>query len=161
MKNLNHWRDLKKIDSGYTFTAKGSNARVVVIKSKREDNHLLIYGGKSTKDAISYINQVADRLKGTGGKLKLTQPPKITNIAVSGSFDRSLQLDVLISEFQKRNLDAEYEPEQFPALILHLDNPKCTFLLFSTGSYVIQGLHNSKNIPKALQNVRKLIRNRI
>jgi len=59
---------------------------------------------------------------------------------VSGDFDTSLQLEALAVTLDEQGIDVEYEPEQFPAAIVKLDEPPVTFLLFSTAKFVIQGL---------------------
>ncbi|MEM4659613.1 MAG: TATA-box-binding protein, partial [Sulfolobales archaeon] len=35
--------------------------------------------------------------------------------------------------------NVEYDPEEFPGLVLRLDNPKLTALVFGTGKMVITG----------------------
>jgi transcription initiation factor TFIID TATA-box-binding protein len=63
----------------------------------------------------------------------------------------SERLDLII--IARRAPDTEYNPDKFPGLIMRLENPKVSFLIFSTGSMVITGLKNVYVIEKAVKNV--------
>ena len=51
--------------------------------------------------------------------------------------------------------EAEYNPEQFPGLVLKLKNPKVSALLFSSGKVIITGAKSMNDIKKALDEIIK------
>lgn len=75
---------------------------------------------------------------------------------MSGDFDISLQLETLAVSLRGQEIDVEYEPEQFPAAIVKLDEPAVTFLLFSTGKFVIQRLRRFEDIEPAIERIQSL-----
>jgi len=87
----------------------------------------------------------------------LVDGPEITSIAVSGDFGMLLQFETLAVSLHEQEIDVEYEPEQFPAAIVKLDEPPVTFLLFSTGKFVIQRLRGSDHIRPAIERVQSLL----
>jgi transcription initiation factor TFIID TATA-box-binding protein len=60
---------------------------------------------------------------------------KIENVVASASLNVPIKLEKLVA-----NLDGiEYEPEQFPGLVMRLKNPKAAALIFSSGKIVCTG----------------------
>jgi transcription initiation factor TFIID TATA-box-binding protein len=60
---------------------------------------------------------------------------KIENVVASASLGVEIKLEKLVA-----NLDGiEYEPEQFPGLVLRLKEPKAAALIFSSGKIVCTG----------------------
>jgi transcription initiation factor TFIID TATA-box-binding protein len=63
----------------------------------------------------------------------------------------------LTLELTDAGFEIEYEPEIFPAVILKLEMPSVTFLLFSTGKFLIQGLRSFEDIEPAIERMRSVI----
>ena len=60
---------------------------------------------------------------------------KIENVVASASLGVPIKLEKLVA-----NLDGvEYEPEQFPGLVMRLKDPKAAALIFSSGKVVCTG----------------------
>jgi transcription initiation factor TFIID TATA-box-binding protein len=60
---------------------------------------------------------------------------KIENVVASASLNVPIKLEKLVA-----NLDGiEYEPEQFPGLVMRLKSPKAAALIFSSGKIVCTG----------------------
>jgi len=60
---------------------------------------------------------------------------KIENVVASASLNVPIKLEKLVA-----NLDGiEYEPEQFPGLVMRLKDPKAAALIFSSGKIVCTG----------------------
>lgn len=82
---------------------------------------------------------------------------KINNIVATAKINVSEKLDLV--KIARKLYDSEYYPERFPGLIYRLDNPRATFLIFSTGKMVITGLEfvNDANIAvkKLLKKIKK------
>ena len=81
---------------------------------------------------------------------------KIENVVASASLGVPIKLEKLVS-----NLDnVEYEPEQFPGLVLRLKDPKAAALIFSSGKVVCTGAKSPKDsklvIAKIVAKINKI-----
>lgn len=151
----------KQSVTGYKFTPESTNCRVQISGGSEEQENpwkLMIYGGTSTQEAKSHINELKQDIEKGGGEFELIRPPEITNLVVGGSLDHSVNLESISVRLNKEDSDVEYEPEQFPALILHLDEPSCTVLLFSTGELLIQGVSELEPVPEIIERVKKRVK---
>jgi TATA-box binding protein (TBP) (component of TFIID and TFIIIB) len=147
----------ERTSAGHKFVPEGSNIRVIVSGRDWDEKRILVYGSTSTEEAEKYVQTIIDRVIEIGHDAELTERPKITNIAVSGDFDIPIQLEALSVELGHQDIDVEYEPEQFPAAIVKLEEPPVTFLLFSTGRFVIQGLRCFEDIEPAIERAQSLL----
>ncbi|MGC9308712.1 MAG: TATA-box-binding protein, partial [Thermoplasmatota archaeon] len=66
------------------------------------------------------------------------------------------ELDLI--ELAKNLSDTKYQPKVFPGLILHMAEPKVTFLLFSTGTMVLTGAKTQNDIQKAVGKLLDMLR---
>lgn len=151
--NLEMLDNFERIDSGYKFVPDDSNVRVIISGRDWSEKRLFIYGCMSSDKATKHVETIINRVTDVGHDAELIDPPTITNIAVSGDFGTPLQLNALVHRFREYGLDVEYEPEQFPALIVKTESRSATFLLFSTGKFGIQGINRFEDIEPAIQQV--------
>lgn len=143
--------------SGHQFVPEDSNVRVIVTGRDWSEKSVLIYGSKSTEEAYTYVEMIIDRVTEVNHDAELIEGPEITNIAVSGDLGTPLQLETVTMDLTAYGIDVEYEPEQFSAAIVKLDSPSVTFLLFSTGKFVIQGLREFESIEPAIDRIQSLL----
>jgi transcription initiation factor TFIID TATA-box-binding protein len=54
--------------------------------------------------------------------------------------------------------DGIYEPEQFPGMIIRHEEPKVTFLVFSSGKIVIAGSTSLEDLNNATKDVKNIIK---
>src|SRR3989344_7809073 len=89
-------------------------------------------------------------------KSKITSHPKvkIENVVASASVDAEFDLDKIAAELP----NAEYEPEQFPGLVLRLTEPKVAVLVFSSGKMVCTGAKEPRIIKLAIEKTIKQVR---
>ncbi|MFX1344746.1 MAG: TATA-box-binding protein [Promethearchaeota archaeon] len=73
---------------------------------------------------------------------------KINNIVATVNINLTGKIDLI--KVARKFKDAEYFPERFPGLILRQENPRATFLIFSTGKMVITGLEVIENAQIAV-----------
>jgi transcription initiation factor TFIID TATA-box-binding protein len=66
------------------------------------------------------------------------------------------KLDLL--KIARKVIDSEYNPEKFPGVVLRIQNPKTTFLIFSTGKMVVTGAKNEAHLFNAVKKAIKTIR---
>ena len=81
---------------------------------------------------------------------------KINNIVATAKIDVSEKLDLV--KIARKLYDSEYYPERFPGLIYRQDNPRATFLIFSTGKMVITGLEFVNDAKIAVKKLLKKIK---
>ncbi|MFW9998720.1 MAG: TATA-box-binding protein [Candidatus Hodarchaeota archaeon] len=82
---------------------------------------------------------------------------RINNIVATAKIDITEKFDLV--KIARKLYDAEYFPERFPGLIYRQDDPRATFLIFSTGKMVITGLefvHDAEiAVKKLLKKIKK------
>jgi len=74
----------------------------------------------------------------------------VENIVVSTQLAEELDIKSLAEKIP----DSKYNPEEFPGLILHFDEPKTAALIFSSGKIICTG---AKSIEQANETITKII----
>mgnify|MGYP001617928426 FL=1 len=77
---------------------------------------------------------------------------KIQNIVASASLEKDIPLIKLAEALP----NTEYNPEQFPGLVMRIKEPKTSALIFSSGKIVCTG---AKSMQKVREAVKKIIQN--
>ncbi|BAI61357.1 putative TATA-box-binding protein [Methanocella paludicola SANAE] len=85
------------------------------------------------------------KMNSVGIEVKPKPQATVQNIVSSADLGCLLNLNSVCIAFGLENV--EYEPEQFPGLVLRLDPPKVAVLLFGSGKMVITGSKTPKT-PK-------------
>ncbi|WP_262178336.1 hypothetical protein [Haloarcula laminariae] len=145
--------------NGYKYTPSDSNVRVIITGRDWSQKRLFVYGCTSSEEAEGYINEIVSSVCEIGHDAELIEGPKITNIAVSGDLGTPLQLEDLSVDNGDSVFEVEYEPEQFPAAIVRVKEISVTFMLYSTGKFVIQGLRRREDIEPAIRRIQLFLDN--
>lgn len=140
----------EETETGYKFTPPESNVRVMVTGRDWSRKRLLIYGGNSTEEAEEYVNEIIERVQQIGHQVEQVGELEVSNIAVNGDFGEPIYLENVMSNIRSAGIEVEFEPEQFPGLIINFDDLNITFLLFSTGKFSIQGLKDFEEIESSI-----------
>lgn len=106
-------------------------------------------GAQSTEDAKKAINKVVKGLRDIGVNVKEVVDIEVQNIVAS----TKLRSELNLNEIAFSLINAEYEPEQFPGLVLRLDEPKVAFLLFGSGKIVCTGGRSKEAVKEAVKKV--------
>jgi transcription initiation factor TFIID TATA-box-binding protein len=131
------------------FKDKDMQGRVSIFSSGK----LISAGAKSEEQAWKELEYVAKSLAEKGLINQVALAPITQNIVVSGDLEKAVDFDKLI---QKPNV--VYEPEQFPASIVHIFQPcKATVLVFASGKIVISGLKSSSQIEQVVQELQRIV----
>ena len=77
---------------------------------------------------------------------------KIQNIVVS----TSLEHDIPLIKLAEALPNTEYNPEQFPGLVMRIRDPKTSALIFSSGKIVCTG---AKSMTKVKESIKSIIKN--
>jgi len=80
---------------------------------------------------------------------------KIENVVatVTVKIDEKMDLNVIARKYT----DVEYNPERFPGLVMRIQDPKATILVFSTGKMVVTGLRDASEAETVVNEVIKRI----
>jgi len=82
---------------------------------------------------------------------KVARDIKIVNIVVSTSLEHDIPLEKMAATLS----NTEYNPEQFPGLVIRIKDPKTSALIFSSGKVVCTG---ARTIEKVQESIKKIIK---
>ena len=101
----------------------------------------------NTSMTFSFINTV--------GVIYMTKPePKnirVVNIVVSTSFEKAIPLERMAATLS----NTEYNPEQFPGLVIRIKEPKTSALIFSSGKIVCTGARTMDEVNESIKQIIK------
>lgn len=79
---------------------------------------------------------------------------KIQNIVATASLGKDIPLTKLVKTVQ----NTEYNPEQFPGLVLRVKQPKSAVLVFSSGNLVCTGTKSIAQVKLVIEQVIKILK---
>ncbi len=133
----------------------------LVFRLKRPKTATLIFstgkmvctGAKSDKLAHSAINKVVRELK-SNGIIILGKPEiKVQNIVATANLHTYIDLEAAADILD----NVLYEPEQFPALIYRMAEPKVVILVFASGKLVCTGAKSAEMVDRAIIQVHGIL----
>ncbi|MHA1819687.1 MAG: TATA-box-binding protein [Promethearchaeota archaeon] len=80
----------------------------------------------------------------------------IENVVATVTLEIKEKIDLNI--IARKYADVEYNPERFPGLVMRIEKPKATILIFSTGKMVVTGMRRADEAEQVVQKVIKKIR---
>ncbi|MBI2128655.1 TATA-box-binding protein [Candidatus Woesearchaeota archaeon] len=82
---------------------------------------------------------------------KVERDIKVVNIVVSTSLEHDIPLEKMAATLA----NTEYNPEQFPGLVIRIKDPKTSALIFSSGKVVCTG---ARSMDKVDESIKKIIK---
>ena len=76
---------------------------------------------------------------------------EIVNIVVSTSLEKDIPLEKMAATLS----NTEYNPEQFPGLVIRIKEPKASALIFSSGKVVCTGARTLSQVDEAMVKIKK------
>lgn len=76
---------------------------------------------------------------------------KIVNIVVSASLGQDIPLEKMAATLS----NTEYNPEQFPGLVIRIKEPKTSALIFSSGKIVCTGARSMEKVKESIEKIIK------
>jgi transcription initiation factor TFIID TATA-box-binding protein len=131
-------------------------AAIVKIKEPRvsflvfSTGKIVCIGAKKFEQINDAFDKLRKILAKIGVKVKDKPKMKVSNMVVTDSINKKFDLAKLAMKLD----NVEFEPEQFPALIHKVQEPRVSFLIFSNGRIICAG---SKSIEIARKAMKKLI----
>ncbi len=89
-------------------------------------------------------------------KKELSSKKEITivNIVISSSLEKDIPLEKMAATLP----NTEYNPEQFPGLVLRIKEPKTSALIFSSGKIVCTGARTMEDVDLSIQSIIKSLK---
>ncbi len=81
---------------------------------------------------------------------------KIENVVATVVVEITEKVDLI--KIASKHPEVEYNPERFPGLVMRIEKPRATILIFSTGKMVVTGLRKAAEAPRVVEKVVKNIR---
>jgi transcription initiation factor TFIID TATA-box-binding protein len=74
---------------------------------------------------------------------------EVVNIVVSSSLEQDVPLEKMAATLS----NTEYNPEQFPGLVIRIKEPETSALIFSSGKIVCTGARTMENVEKSIDKI--------
>ena len=82
---------------------------------------------------------------------------KIENVVATVVVEITEKID--LKQIARKHAEVEYNPERFPGLVMRIEKPRATILIFSTGKMVVTGLRKASEadavVTKVVKNIKK------
>jgi len=133
--------------------------KVAYLKNKKTFGTVSIFfSGKLISIGTKSRRQALHDLKYTHNILESNQIINHTKIKITvhnivATIDTQLKIDL---ECLSYNDNAIYEPTQFPAVFLHIENPKAVFTIFNSGKIIITGVKSLKELDDAMEKIKNI-----
>jgi transcription initiation factor TFIID TATA-box-binding protein len=114
---------------------------------------MICTGAKSERQAAKAVMKVVNELKQNGVVILSKPEIQIQNIVAAAGLGGYIDLEKVTYSL-KRTM---YEPEQFPALIYRMDDPKVVILIFSTGKLVCTGAKKEVEVHRAVTKLQETL----
>ncbi len=135
---------------GVVYRMKDPKAASLIFSSGK----IVCTGTRNPQDLKKAFKKIRRLIVKTGVKIPKNFKVRIENIVASTKLDARLNLDKIAFTLE----NSEYEPEQFPGLVLRMKNPNVAFLLFSSGKIVCTGARKRKDVNIAIEKLIKKLK---
>ncbi len=134
---------------GLVYRTKDPRTAALIFRSGR----IVCTGARCIADVSRGLDKVFNQLK--SADIEVIPDPEVIvqNIVASADLGSVLNLNAICIGLGLENV--EYEPEQFPGLVLRLNQPKVVVLLFGSGKLVITGGKKPKDAEEAVDYIVK------
>ncbi|MFC1801671.1 TATA-box-binding protein [Nanoarchaeota archaeon] len=78
----------------------------------------------------------------------------VVNIVVSSSLEQDIPLEKMAATLS----NTEYNPEQFPGLVIRIKEPKTSALIFSSGKIVCTGARSLEDVERSIEKIIKSLK---
>ncbi len=120
---------------------------------------MMCMAGEKEEKVVNEEEEKEENEEGEAGEEEETEPNldyKIENVVATVTLDIKEKIDLNI--IARKYADVEYNPERFPGLVMRIEKPKATILVFSTGKMVVTGMRKASEAKTVVDNVIKRIK---
>ncbi len=105
--------------------------------------------GKKAKK-VKVKSRVTDAVRLTREERSIS----VVNIVISSSLEQDIPLEKMAATLS----NTEYNPEQFPGLVIRIKEPKTSALIFSSGKIVLTGARSMEDVEKSIEKIIKSLK---
>ncbi|OIR20803.1 MAG: hypothetical protein BEU01_00815 [Marine Group III euryarchaeote CG-Epi4] len=114
---------------------------------------VLVTGIASLQEGKEIISKLKDSIRNVDPKISTKRATKIENMVTRMSFGKKLDLQLISNAIP----GSEYDQLRFQGLIIRVDNPLASFILFESGVAVITDVVSEAKAKKAFSELKNLI----
>ena len=114
---------------------------------------VLVTGIASLQEGKEIIAKLKSSIRDIDPKISTKRATKIENMVTRLNFGKRLDLQLISNAIP----GSEYDPLRFQGLIIRVDNPLASFILFESGVAVITDIVSEAKAKKAFKELKKLI----
>jgi len=108
------------------------------------DKDLDSFSDEEQSDIEKFSRILRMKIKEFHKKIRILDSQKFTKVIFKGSMEIEKKLD--LTQIAQGIQDAEFNPERFPGLIMKIEKPNATILMFSDGKLMITDLKNTSEV---------------
>ena len=114
---------------------------------------VLVTGIASLQEGKEIISKLKDSIRTIDPKISTKRATKIENMVTRMSFRKKIDLQTISNAIP----GSEYDPLRFQGLIIRVDKPLASFILFETGIAIITDIVSEAKAKKAFKELEGLI----
>ena len=118
---------------------------------------VLVTGIASLQEGKEIIAKLKNLIREIDPKISTKRATKVENMVTRMNFDKKLDLQVISNAIP----GSEYDPLRFQGLIIRVDNPLASFILFESGIAIITDVVSEAKAKKAFKELKILVENNI
>ncbi len=108
------------------------------------DKDLNSFSDEEQSDIEKISRFLRTKIKELHKKIRILNSQKFTKVIFNGSMEIEKNLD--LTQIAQGIQDAEFNPEKFPGLVMKIEKPNATILVFSDGKLMITDLKNTSEV---------------
>ena len=114
---------------------------------------IIVTGVESLENGKLIISNLRNIVKTIDPKIKMKRAIKLENMVVRSNLGKTLDLQALALAIP----GAEYDPIRFKGLVLRMDEPKASFVIFQSGILIVTDIISEAKAKKALNELEKFM----
>ena len=115
---------------------------------------VLVTGISSLQEGKEIVSRLKNLIRNIDPKISTKRATKIENMVTKMNFGIKLDLQIISNAIP----GSEYDPLRFQGLIIRVDNPLASFILFESGIAIITDIVSEAKAKKAFKELNSLVK---
>ena len=115
---------------------------------------VLVTGISSLQEGKEIVSKLKNSIRDIDPKISTKRATKIENMVTKMNFGRKIDLQIISNAIP----GSEYDPLRFQGLIIRVDNPLASFILFESGIAIITDIVSEAKAKKAFKELNSLVK---
>ena len=150
LENLNDSEYQPDTFPGLVYRLENPSASFLIFQTGK----IVCIGSRSIPKAKKAINTLVGILRKIGISIPKNFRVSIENIVVSDFLGKRIDIDNLVFNLE----NSEYTPDTFPGVVYRIEDPKASFLIFSSGKIICAGTRTIPTARKAIDILKKRLK---